>query len=396
MILWRITGIAVAIMLFAGTSPADVQKNDAALNRPGRGILSRIGLKADIGTEVVYSDNIYHLTEFQITSLEEGVQEDADSGRFNDMPSARDVVITPWFQLNSGLHSPLGGKINLKSRLYYHAYSENTAKNYPEVSAKIKQTIGKNDDITLRLTYVNDFFKKNYLINVDDSNNNGNIPKEERIYSPAVYDEFETLFIYGHNVVKENKQRISRIDIEPFGGFCSRIYNSGFHNRDRWILFGGVGVHVTFLSIVAIKTTYEFQDVDSPGNLELVLFDETIGETDVNDDGEIKENAPFVTRIDRSCHRHSLSIMPCIDVTDHCEVFFGYEWRKSIYSSQNPLDVAYYRQTAIRDQMEAGIKYKVSKKWTAEAAVKRTDDDSEDEDDYTENSAAFRVIYNFH
>ena len=155
----------------------------------------------------------------------------------------------------------------------------------------------------------------------------------------------------------------------------------------------GLAVDLAFLSKLSLKTIYKFENITSPGNRELVLYDETINSTDVNDDGEIRCNAPLWTPVDRSCRRHAIEIIPSFDLTDNYSFFLGYKFRTTTYTSGNPLDIKCHDQTAVRVQLEAGMTYAFTKMWHMEAAFRRTVGDSEEEDDFTENRIAVEVKY---
>ena len=120
-------------------------------------------------------------------------------------------------------------------------YTRNTAKSYPEFRIDMAHTIGENGELCLELKYLNNVFRKNDLSEVDDANGNGNITKEERVYAPAVYEEFEGTLAYACTLRKDKDLPLSRVDLETFSGWGYRQYNDDFHNRDRRSVFARTG-----------------------------------------------------------------------------------------------------------------------------------------------------------
>jgi len=292
--------------------------------------------------------------------------------------------------------SPVGGNFSLMSWLRFNYYTKNQIISYPEGKIRLKNSIGDHGELILEGNCLFDFFKKNYLAEVNDANGNGNIPRGERIYTGASYDEYEGLIAYNHKIINDKNSTISGLDLKPLAGYTMRRYNSTFSNRDQDITKLGLGLNLGFMSRADLEITGTYEWVVSPGDDELILFDETIAVADVNGDGEIKRNAPVVTAIDRSCTRYTLGVNPSFRISKKARIFAGYERRITSYDSSNRLDIDHYDQQACRQKISSGIKYAFSKAWSAQVAYTRTDDDADMEDeDYTENSYLVKVKYNF-
>jgi hypothetical protein len=345
---------------------------------------SRVKLKFYGETGVEYSDNVFQLSESQKENLETPDLEDVVNGRFDEMESATDVILVPLLGVKLALDSPFGGDLALSSSIQYNIHGQNTAANFPEAKLEAKSSAGENGRISLEFKWLDGYFKKNYLSGVNDTNGNGNISKDERIYSAAVYDEYEGVIAFRQTVLKREHELISRIDVEPFVGWSYRIYNSDFSNRNKRTLSGGLSLGLELLSRLNLEVTYVFEDVRTPDGNELVLFDETIYGIDVNNDGEIEAHAALATAIDRSCGKHSVEIAPAIELTDACSAFFSIEYQWSYYRSDNELDIDHYDQWVLTKAFKAGMVYDISKNWSAKVAYEKEEDDTI-EDDYTEN-----------
>jgi len=350
-----------------------------------------LDIYAEVSVE--HSDNIFRLTEPQKSRLTENNPADVKSGRIDGMESASDYIVSPVLGMKYDIRGLGGEDLRLSAQVKYNFHTENSKKNYPEARVRLKNDIGKKGRLVLEGNFLFDFFKKNYLAGYTDENGNGNIPRDERIYSPAIYSEYEGILAYGHELYKKKDTPLSQADLQPFFGLGTRRYNPPFENRDREVALGGLGLTLEFFSRLDLELVCQYEKLRTPGDEELVLFDETRFDTDVNGDGEIKGNAPLVTRIDRSANRYTLEINPRFKVSKDTRLFLGYESRKSDYTSDNPLDVDHYDNTSQRRRVRAGIRYDVSKSWSTELEYRRTDDEDPEDGDYTENRFTFSIKY---
>jgi len=353
-------------------------------------------LKIYAGTGVEYNDNVFELSDSQITKMEANAVQDQAGGRFHDMKSVSDYIIYPEAGLSFSAASPVGGEFSLKSWGRYNYYTRNQASSYPEGKVILKNSIGENGELILEGDFTFDYFKKNYLSAVDDINGNGNITRSERIYSAAVYDEYEGAIAYRHKILNKEHGTISEWYIEPFTGYDTRKYNPTFRNRDQDISILGLGLNLEFFSRADLHMFYQYEWVSCPGDNELVLYDETVSGIDANVDGEIKKNAPLTTEIDRSSQRYTIGVSPSLEIWKNTRLYVDYKRRITVYKSNNLLDVDHYDQHACRQKICAGIKYAFLNAWSAEAAYSWTKEDEEkDCDDFMKNCYSIKLRYYF-
>ena len=353
----------------------------------------QVGFYSDVTLE--YSDNIFRLTDSQQTSLKAGAPEDAENGRFRDMESVSDYLLSPTIGVAYDTRGLWDKDLSLSARVKYNHYMENREKRHPEARIRLRNDIGEKGVLCLEGNFLFDFFKKNYLAGYNDENNNGNIARDERIYSQAVYNEFEGLLSYKHELFKDNESLLSQADVRPFLGYSTRSYNAPFYNRDRHVLFGGLETTLEFLSRLDLELVYRYENLHASGDDELVFLDETILANDMNGDNEIKANAALITEIDRSARRHTLEINPSLKLSKNALLFLGYEKRVSDYTSENPLDLDHYKNTSYRQRIRAGIRYNLSKSWSTEVEYRQTEDEDDEDGDYSENRFAFSIRYDF-
>jgi len=391
----RILLLMSLLTIFSVPATARASEPESAEQKDAVKKASDTKLKLYAEAEVEYTDNVFRLNESQISKMEANAAEDEVGGRFKDMYSVSDYIISPEIGLNFNSGSPLGGKLSLTSWMRYNYYTSNRDSSYTEGRVRLKNSLGQKGALALEGNFLFGFFKKNYISGVNDTNENGNATREERIYSHAIYDEYEGTISYEYKLINNKDAWISGLDIQPFTGFGIRRYNSTFSNRDQDITFMGLGLNFEFISKIDLEIIYRYEGVSTPGNRELILFDETVEASDVNGDVEIKENAPLITGIDRSSGRHSIEINPSIRFSKDTLLFLGFRKRVSAYKSDNKLDIEHYDRNAYRDQIRAGIRHDFSKKWTAEAEYSRTNEDEED-GDYSENTFLLKIKYDIH
>jgi hypothetical protein len=367
----------------------DVKGGDTGQGRSD----SRLKLYFETGFD--YTDNAFDLSDSQISKQEANAVVDQASGRFRDMDSVYDYIISPEAGVSFSTASPAGGVLSLKSWGRYNIYTLNQAGSYPEGKVTVKNSVGDKGELILEGDLTFDYFKKNYLSAVDDANGNGNISRIERVYSSAVYDDYEWTVAYRHKPLDNEYTTVSGLDIEPFAGYETRRHNPTFENRDQEIGRLGMGFDLEFFSRADLRLGCQYEWVSCPGDDELVLYDETVSMVDVNGDGKIKGNAPLTTAVDRSSHRYTIEVNPSVKLSKSSRVFIDYERRITVYTSDNPLDADHYDQRALRQKVCSGIKCDLSHAWSAEASYGWTKEDEEEDDGYTENSYCIKVRYCF-
>jgi hypothetical protein len=392
-LIWRIFYLILFLMVFPLCSWAQVAITESGGIKETEKKTKdyKVELCAETGFE--YADNVFRLTDSQISNMETNSIEDRAGGRFKDMDSASDYIVKPEIELKYKSDGPLDGKFGLTSWIKYNYYTKNEEKSYPEGGIKLRNFIGEKGTLTLEGTFLTRFFKRNYLSGVDDASDDGNISRGERIYLHAIYDEYEGMIAYKHEIIKSKKDIISGLSIRPFAGYRFRIFNSTFGNRDQDVGIWGVGINLGFISRVDLEMIYKYEDVSCPGDKELILFDEYIPASDINGDGEIRKNAPLVTSVDRSSRRHILEVNSKFRLTKDAILFVGYKNRSTSFTSDNELDIEHYNNHASRQEIKSGISYNFSKRWSAVFEYIRIDDEDDEDGDYSQNNCMFTIKY---
>ena len=346
-------------------------------------------------TGLEYSDNVFSLTDDQISTMDENDPDDISSGRYKGMDSLSDYIIKPRIGIKWNSESPLGGEFRLTSWFSYNYYLKNDDSGYPEGRIILKNSLGEKGSLSLEGNFIYGFRKKNYLSTAIDINGNGNISRDERIYSAATYDEYEGNIGYRHELIKDKDQTLSEFYIKPFTGYSIRNFNSTFRNRGKHAAFGGLELDLEFINRIDLELSFMYEDVSSPGDIELVLYDETLSGIDANNDGSIRGNAPLYTGIDRSSDRYTLEIKPSIRLTKDIKIYLGYSKRTTRYTSDNPFDVEHHNQEAYREKYRSRINYDFSKTFSAEVEYSRKEDKDPEDGVCKENNYLFTIRYKF-
>lgn len=355
----------------------------------------RITLTQIVGLNVAFTDNVFELDEDGKDRLEYPDQEDVDTGRMFGMDAIGDVIFSPELGFEADMGSPFGGSLSVSSSVTYHIFYENSEKTYPEINISLDHDVGDSGRISWSWTSLNNYFKSNELASVNDENDNGNISGSERVYAPALYDEYETALAFKMRLYKNKHSLLSEVTVAPEIGLSERSYEEIFSNRDRSVLFAGFELTLTWVKDLDVEFSYTYDDIGSPNGDELVLYDETEDDNDVNDDGSIDRKAVLVTRVDRSCRRHTLGFQPVWALSKKLDVFAGYEWRRTEYLSDNILDESHYGASETRHKVSAGMSWEITRRLSAELSGSHLEEKDGEGDGYTENAMGLQVEYSF-
>ena len=355
--------------------------------------------KIKIETELEYNDNVFRLSESQKSRMAEDDQRDAISGRFDDMRSQGDFIITPKIEINSRAFNFLRNKFWIILEFQYNVFINNSKKRYPEGKLELWQSIGENGHIILESVLILNFFRKNYFSGTNALTGNTSISRAERIYSPAVYNKSETRLAYRHRLTKIDKTQKGwftgfGISIQPLLGIGVRRYKSPFGNRNRNVILGGLEFLFQLGQKIGFDTGCRYEMVKSPDKGELILLDESLKgfNRDLNNDGKLGENALVFTTIHRSRNQLILDLELEIDFIKNWQAFADYRLRLLSYNSPNILDVDHNQRQEIQHRISVGITWRFIKKWFTRIKYERLMDAAYNKN-YTENSIIALLSY---
>jgi outer membrane protein assembly factor BamA len=99
---------------------------------------------------------------------------------------------------------------------------------------------------------------------------------------------------------------------------------------------------------------------------------------DLNSDGQLKENAPLITDVDRSRDRHRVEIEFTIDFMDNWRGYAGYRLRRDSFTTNDRIDVDRYHQDDTRHRVRTGVRWDFAKDWRTTLEYTYTHDNSYD------------------
>ena len=323
-------------------------KTRSIASTPKNSKKSKFKIKATTSYEIV--DNYFELSKEDIEQYKEMDSEDIANGHFDNIDSLTEKIVSQSLELNYKTRN----KIKFIGGIQYNKHLEN------KIGSNLKFKLGiekefKKSSIKVGFKSVSDKYKKNYISRVIDKNNNGNISKNEKEYSKAIYNE-QLIDL------KANQHLLSNFYLTPQLSFEKRSFNEPFINRDRNKYIAGVGLKYSKRKKYSFHLRYSLEQAKSSNGKELILIDETIDGTDLNDDGNIKEKAVLISNIDRSSKRQIINASVSLYLTKKFKVFTQYKITNLQYTTNNSLDTDRYNKTKLLKQLSVGFNYKITKK----------------------------------
>ncbi len=342
-------------------------------------IIKNIKLKSNI--DLAFSDNIFRLDDDQQTRLEAGDERDIQSHRFKDMDFLSDFIISPSLALAFTTPGLFNHRIKYKLTSEYHIYLNNGKAGHPEAALELRQAVGKKGRLYFKGTLVHGLFWKNYLAGANDLNGNGNISRAERMYSAAIFDEYEAIISYRYKLTKgRNPQHkgpaIPGLALTPLAGIRFRGYNSTFENRDRNVFLAGISLDLRLSSKLDVAAAYRYENVACPNEKETLLIDETFSgfNQDLNGDNDQEEEAALLTPVDYSRRQHIIDLEAAYAFSPEWRAVMGYRLRRLQYNSTHPFDIDHYQISQVRHKARAGLEWRPSKRWSTRLEYERVDD----------------------
>lgn len=319
-------------------------------------------------TELKYNSNVFLLSGTQEDRMNANVAGDQVSGRFDDMESVDDLILTPDLRFEAKGPSPLGGRWDLRAGVEYALYLENTRRSHLLAGLGVGQKIGPAGRLELSFGFLPQYFNKNYLADATDLT--GDVAADERRYREGVYREWEVEVEYRHAFWNRSAPQPFGMDGILAAGFRDRTYDSPFGGRDEEAPYFKLGLEFEHGKGVAWGLLYRLEDVDSPTRREVLLLDEFAFGTPLNGDGLVDENdARTVQSVDRSRREQSVSLFVSVDLSPTAALRVGYTRLLKSFDSGEPFDVSHRDREDARDEIEAVLKFDMAKGWYGRAGL---------------------------
>ncbi len=309
--------------------------------------------------EVLYDTNIFNLSESQIDRLEDDRAADEISGRFDDMESPDDVIISPRAAISLSFPLLFDRDFTIEPSARYDFYVENPERNHARAGLDLEQKLGGGHSIGVDLGYAHEVFRKNYLADATDLVDS--VSDDERVYEPGIYNDATVDLRYRARLWKADKDTplLRRAELKARAGYGFRRYDDPFDNRDRDLYRAGVDLEIELTSFLDIEGGYLFEYLESPGDEEVLIRDEPEFGVDLNGDLDANDlDIRTEQKVDRTRFRHGFRA----DVHlkgDRWSLKVGYRLRFEDFESDELFDTTYRGREDIRHEARVALIRKI-------------------------------------
>ncbi len=344
--------------------------------------------------DVAYNSNIWQLDGEDQDRLLADQPGDQISGRYDDLESIEDWIFTPSVRLGAKGPSPFGGKLEAYAELEWQQYAVNTARSHLRARLGAEQKVGANGRLGLDVEFIPDYFHENRLSDATDFT--GSVSSSERVYKAAHYRQIEASLSYRHTLVESDD-----FSLDGVAAVGLRLRNSTFDSRDEFAPPVEIGLRARSWKRVKWKLAFQLEQIDSPGEREVLLRDEPFFGTDLNGDGDLIDvDARAFETVDRS--RRETSVIAGVEVEVIEAVSIGLEWKRTRkdWSSGELYDTSHRDRTDTHDEIELTAKVRLSREWEVRFQYEytlqesnRDADPSGESHDYKRNIFVLSVIF---
>lgn len=325
-------------MLVVASIPlsAQVSTRGATVERSGAWTATT---RVEAGAE--YDGNVFLLPTDKRVDVTTPSAAERLSGRFNSMQSFADVigVVRASVSLQGGGFR--GRELSIAPAVRYETFAQNAERRNVALSVALAQDLRRDGRVRLRVGYRPDYFARSYLVDAVDSDLNGAITADERIYQRGDHGELGVELDYRHRLAKSTRAR-------PFGaflhlgvGYADRRYDAPFSVRDFWGPTASVRLDVSPRRGLAFETSYEISLFSSHVTPQVILLDEPAFGEDFNGNGNATDlNARALRTVDRSRNGHIISETARLRLGRRTDLELQARYRFRAFTSREPYDVA--------------------------------------------------------
>ena len=347
----------VTLLLAGGTVHA--QSTQASATSSG-GDAWRISPVAGVASES--DDNIFRLSSNRKDDVASPSAGDLASGRFAQMGSASDVIVTMTGGLQASGPGFFGRTLAVTPVVDYERYVWNPQRSNVTLGASLAQSLAHEGRMRVHASLRPSYFVKNYLSDAVDRNGDGSIAAGERIYTRGDYRESEIGFDYRHRLANASQRR-------PFGawllarvGYLNRVFDAPHEGRDLSGPSAGVTLRLELSRGVEAEGSYDVEPLTGLPSSQVLLLDESVFQQDFNRNGRLTDtNVRVLTTVDRSRTGHTLGGALRFGLGRRNDLTVSYDRRWRTYSSVQPLDVAYNGRRDWRDRFGAELTARLSR-----------------------------------
>lgn len=345
------------VLFFIG---AGLELAQAASRKKGADGLWNGSWKAQ--TKVESEDNTFNLSPGVIFDKNLNDPRDAASGRYKDMDSVSDIILSPTLSFDAGGKTGLlPGKLVLGLDLGYNYYTQNPLKGYADFGLSIEQETSKQGSVRLQTRFIPAKFKKALLADGVDSNLNGKISRGERVYKAGNFSELDLELDYSHKLLKRKDAGLGLTGM-VLAGYNTKRYNMPFKGRNEVGMRAGLEFGLDLLKNWTADIGYTLASSKSPITAEVQILDEPDFKTDFNGDADILDlNVRSVQRVNRSNTERRLGMSTTVGITGSLDLTAGYGYLDRDFSSNEAFNSANKGRKDRKNTYQAGFALQLSK-----------------------------------
>lgn len=273
--------------------------------------------------------NVYNVKDKRKDDIDNPSAAEKISGRYDDMESSDDRVMTQTFTFSSSGKGSDGGKVYFNGGLKYDFYFSNTEYSYATMFMDLSKKTSSGNTFGLDLKYSPDRFKKNYIAGAPSAGDPDNVQSDERVYEQGVVSDLKALLYFKTEMSKE-------VDMLFGLGYLTKAYDEPFSGRDRDGFFVPVEVGYKVNKDFSLGFNYEFESVTNDVHKEFVLIEEDVYGVDINGDGGFGGAGQLSIAevdVDRSYESHTFGLSGSVKIQKNMRLKVGYEIMDKSYSS---------------------------------------------------------------
>lgn len=352
----RLAGFAL-VLVFIG---AGLESAQAASGKKGAGGSWDRSWKAQ--TKVESEDNTFNLSPGVIFDKNLNDPRDTASGRYKDMDSVSDIILSPTLSFDAGRKTGLlPGKLMLGLDLGYNYYTQNPLKGYADFGLSLEQETSKQGSVRLRTRFIPAKFKKALLADAVDSSGNGRISRGERVYKAGNFGEADLEADYSHKLLKRKDAGFGLTGM-VLAGYNAKRFNVPFKSRNEDGARAGLEFALDLLKNWTVDIGCTLASVKSPITAEVQILDEPDFKTDFNGDMSISStNIRTVQNVNRSNTERRLAMSTKIGIKGSLELIVAYENISRDFSSKEAFNPANKGREDRKNIYQAGFALQLSK-----------------------------------
>ena len=288
--------------------------------------------KWELAGDVGHNSNVFKLSPSGKSKLELNSPAYKTSGRFKDMESVDDYIISPSLGVKTGNKKDL----LLGLGADYNKYLQNPKLSYLRLDFSAGKRLSKRSNAVFKSDLLPDRFQRNYLADATDLT--GHVSPAERIYKAASYTQWLNSLAYKYRFIKQKKGRAG-VAGSLLAGYGTRKYNDPFKGRDRNVLRAEAAAHFALTKDWNVKLAYDHRSVDSPVKREVLILDEALFNLDLNNNGFATDtNIRTVQPVDRSFKSGTWALSTRFSASKAVDFAASYKSMSRDYSSSQALD----------------------------------------------------------